>query len=105
MRELLEVCNVKPMRFHGTDVVRCEIVSDAHRNLLIRVYHPPYTLDNLPDLEEALNRLQGREPIIMGDLNTDTGRLQNPCNQQLAIFLESFELVNLLGHFRQRLRF
>ena len=37
----------------------------------------------------------------MGYLNADIGRLQNPRNQQVADFLASFRLVDLLSHFKK----
>ena len=41
----------------------------------------------------------------MEDINADIVRLQNTRNQQVADLLASFGLVNLLGHFKQSLRF
>ena len=56
-------------------------------------------------LEEAISRFPGSYPIIMEDLNAYIGRLQNLRNQQVANFMESFGLVNLISYFRQQLRF
>ena len=56
-------------------------------------------------LEEAISRFPGSYPIIMGYLNAYIGRLQNLRNQQVADFMESFGLVNLISYFRQQLRF
>ena len=105
LRERPEVCIVKPTRFHGPNVVSCEIVSDAQRNPLIGAYLPLSTIDCLEYLEEALNRFPGWDPIVMGDLNADIDHLQNPQSQQVAGFLASFGLVDLLRHFRQQMRF
>ena len=79
-------------------MVTCKIFSGAQRTPLIGLYPSPLsTLDHLPDLEEALNRFPGRDPIIIGELNADIGRPQNPRNQQVADFMASFGLVDLLN--------
>ena len=93
-------------RVHALPWTKC---GDLRYYLKLTV-HPPHwhilsTLGNLPELEEALNRFPGRDPIIMGDLNIDARRLQNPRNQQVDNFLASFVLVDIIGHFRQRLWF
>ena len=105
IRERPEGWIVKPMRFHGPNMVICKIVSSAKRTLLIGAYLPPSTLNHLPDLEEVIKLLPGSYPIVMEDLNAEIGRLQNPRNQQVAYFLEPFVLVDIIDHFRQRLRF
>ena len=51
-------------------------------------------------LEEAISRFPGSYPIIMGYLNAYIGRLKNLRNQQVADFMQSFGLVNLLSYFR-----
>ena len=93
------------MRFHGPSVVSCKIVYGDQRTPLIVVYFRTSNLDHLLDLDEALNLFFGRNPVVLGDLNADIGCLRNPHNQQVAEFLASFGLVDLLGHFRQRPRF
>ena len=60
-------------------------------------------MEHLPDLEEALKRFPKRDPVILGDLNADIGRLRNPRDQQVADFLASLGLVDLLGHLCQHL--
>ena len=60
-------------------------------------------MEHLPDLEEALNRFLRREPVVLGYLNAEIGRLSNPRDQQVADFLASLGLVDLLGHLCQRL--
>ena len=93
------------MRFHIPNVVICKIVSSTQKTPLLKAYLPPSTIDHLPYLEKALNRVLGRDHIVMGDLNADIRCLQNPQNQQVADSLESFGLVRLLGHFIKWLRF
>ena len=105
VRERLDVCSAKSTRLHGSDMVICSIVSGGQRTPLIRAYLSPSSLNYLPYLEEAINIFLGRYPIIVGYLNADIGRLQNPRRQQVEDFLDSFSLANLLSHFRQRLRF
>ena len=45
--------------------------------------------------------LPGQGTAVLGDLNADIGRLKNPRYQQVAEIFVSFELVDLLGYFRQ----
>ena len=52
-----------------------------------------------------MNRFPAKDSIIIGDLNAGIERLKNPRRQQVAEFLASFGLVDLLSHFRQRLYF
>ena len=101
-REKTEGWIVESMRFHGPKLGSCELVDGDQRMSLIGEYLPPSTLDHLPDLEDLLNRFQGREPVVLGDLNASIGRLRNPQYQQVAYFLASFGMVDLLAHFQQR---
>ena len=55
------------------NMVRCEVVNGGKWTLLIGAYLPPYTLENLLDLEEDLTRFWDQDPIVLGDLNTDFG--------------------------------
>ena len=80
-------------------MVSFEIVYGNHITPLIGALLLPSMLDHLPDLEDYLNRFVGRDPVVLGDLNADIGRLRNPTYQQVAEFLASFELVDLLSHF------
>ena len=98
-QEIPEGYIVKSTRFHGPNVVSCEIVSGNQLTPLIGSYLPPSTLDHLPHLEEALNPFPDRDPIILGGLNADIIRLRNPREQQVAYFLAYFGLVCLLAHF------
>ena len=84
-------------------MVSCNIISGNHIMPLIGVYLTPSTLDHLPYLEESLNCFLVRDPVVLGDLNTNIGHLRNPRDQQVSVFLAYFGLVDLLGHFRQRL--
>ena len=81
-------------------MVSYKVVARNQRTPLIGGYITPLTLEQLPDLEEALNRFPGREPVVL-DPNADIDRLRNPRDQQVADFLASFGLVELLGHFLQ----
>ena len=81
---------------HGTNVVSCKIVSGLQLTPLIGVYPPLTTLNHLPDLDEAVNIFPGRYPTIMGDLNADASQMKSSLNHQVADFLDSFEMVDLL---------
>ena len=87
------------MRFHVPNVLSYEILSGGQRTTFIKTYLPPYTLDHLWDLEEALNILPGNYYIAIEGLDADIRRLKNPWIQQVTDFLASFCLVNLLINF------
>ena len=64
-------------------MVSCEDVSGRKRNPLIVAYLPMSTLDHLWNLEEVLNQLPERNPIITENLNIDIVQLQNPWSHQV----------------------
>ena len=99
MWERTEGWIVDSTRFHGPNMVRCEIVSVNRLMPIIGAYLPPSTLDNLPNLEESLNIFLGRYPVILGELNADTSRLKNPWYQQVSGLLAYCGMVDLLVHF------
>ena len=105
VRKRQEGWSVELTRFHGPNMVSCEIVSGWHHTLLVGMYLPPSTLNRLLVLEEALNRFPGRNSIAIGYFNVDSVRLQNPWSQQVVGFLAYFGMVNLLSTFKQRLCF
>ena len=105
IRERPEGWDIDPTRFHGPNLVIFEIVTRINQTNLIRSYLPRSNMDRLPDLEEVLNDFLGRDPIFMGYLNTNVSYTVNPWNQQVADFLAYFRMLDLLNHFRQRLRF
>ena len=104
MRERPDGWSVELMLFHGLNVVSCEVVSVRHHTPLIRSYLALSKLENLLDLEEALDIFLGKDPIVLRDLNAVIERMQNPRIQQVIDLLASFGLVDLLSHFRQRIR-
>ena len=62
---------VNSTRFHGPNMVSCEVVAGSKRTPLTGAYLPPSRLEHLPDLEEALTRFQYQYPIMLGDLNVN----------------------------------
>ena len=72
---------------------------------VIRAYLLLSTFNHLPDLEEALYRFPDSNPILLGDLNADIGRLLHHHDRQIADFLATFGLVDILAHFWQRLQY
>ena len=50
---------IESMRFHGTNVVSCEIFTGHTRTPIVGAYLPPSTLEHLPDLYEALQHFKG----------------------------------------------
>ena len=65
-REKPEGWIVNSTRFHGPKIVICKLIAGDQWTLIIREYLPPSTMDHLPDLEEALNRLPGRDTFLVG---------------------------------------
>ena len=76
---------VESMRYHGPNVVICNIVVRLTRTLLLRTYLLPSMLEHLPDLEESLQSL--REPIVRGDLNVDLNKARRSRSQYVPYLL------------------
>ena len=62
-------------------------------------------MDHLNNLEEALVRFWGQDPIVLGDINLGLYEAQNPCSQIFPKLLTKFGLIDLMHHLRQRLHF
>ena len=71
-------CSLELTRFHGKSVARCEVFTNGKWTPIIGTYLPPSTLENLPDLEEALELFQVQDPILLGNLSADIRKSQNP---------------------------
>ena len=76
VRDQQDGWSIESTRFHGMNVVSCEIMSCGQHTPLIGAYLSLPTLDNLLDLEESLGRFPEKDSIVIGDLNADIGRLQ-----------------------------
>ena len=50
-RERPVVWGIESTRYHGPNVVSCELITGITRTPLAGTYLPPSTLDHLPDLE------------------------------------------------------
>ena len=90
------------MRFHGTNVGSCEVITSGKRILLNSAYPTPSTLEHLPDLEEALAHLWYQDPIVLGELNAKISLYQNPRSKKVAGILMEFGLMDLFYQFRKR---
>ena len=93
------------MRFHRPKVVSCEIFTVIQCTPLIRYYLPPDNMGRLPGLKESLFWIPGESHRRHGDLIKYVGQMVNPKNKQVSDFLESFIMLDILGHFRKHLRF
>ena len=62
-------------------------------------------LYHLPELEEALRRLQVLDPIVLGDLNFDPDSVRSPRSHLMADLLTEFDLIDLVQHLIPRLQF
>ena len=103
LQEIPKGCIVESTQLHRPNMVRCKLVAGDQQTTLIGEYLTPSTLDHLPDLEEALNRVPCKDPVVLGDLNTYIGHLRNTQHQQVADLLVYFGLMNLVGRSQQRL--
>ena len=68
-RECLKGWMITSTRFHGSNVVSCELVMDNIWMPVIVAYLPHSMIEHLPDLDESLNCYPDGDPIILGDLN------------------------------------
>ena len=91
------------MRYHGPNVVSCNIVTGLTRTPLVGAYLPLSTLEHLPDLEEALQRFRG--PIYLRGLNVDLYEARILHSQSVSDLLAEYGLIDLVRHFRQRFMF
>ena len=64
------------MRYHGPNMVRCNIITGLTHTPLVGAYLPPLILEHLLDLEEALQRF--RDPIFLGKLNVELEKARSP---------------------------
>ena len=99
MREGPEGLIVESTHFQGPNVVICKVVYRVHLTPLIGAYLPPPFLDQLQNLDKEMNRFLDRYVVVLGDMNTYISHLRSPWDQQVADFLASFGLADLLGHF------
>ena len=92
-------------RFHGPNVVSCNIFAGHTRTPLIGAYLPPLTMEHLPYFEEALQIFKGMDPIVLGYFNVDLDDTQSLCSQFMVDLLTDFSIINLVRHSRQLCRF
>ena len=65
--------SVELTRFHGWNMVSCNIIAVDKLTLIIGAYLLPSTLEHLTYLEEALTQLKYQYPIVLGEINYDHG--------------------------------
>ena len=78
------------------------MVARKRRSLGNKLYRQPHT--TYQTWRRHCNFL-GRDPVALGYLNADIGRLINSRDQQVAELLVSFGLVDLFGHLQQNLHY
>ena len=69
------------MRFHVPNVVIYKVFTDGKQTPIIGAYLPPYTLEHLLDLEEALTCFWEQDPIVLGYLNSNIVQAHKLCRQ------------------------
>ena len=61
--------------FHGPNVVICKVVAGGKQTTIIGECLPTYTLEHLKYFKEALTRFRDQDPVVLGDLNSDIGKV------------------------------
>ena len=79
---------------HRLNVVHCEIVTGLTRTPLVGAYLTPSTLEELPDLEEALQHF--KDPIVLGYLNVDFNEARRLWSQCVSYLLVEYGLICLV---------
>lgn len=72
---------------------------------IVGIYLPPSSLDSLPELEAALDRFPGQQPVVLGDLNVDLMKPTDPRSHDVAAVLASYGMEDMLPHFLQHSTF
>ena len=78
----------------------CKIISRGKQKPLIGAYRLVPIMENLPDLELSLTRLQDHYPIVLGYLNANIVQDQNLHSKEVTYLLMKFVMLDLLHHFR-----
>ena len=94
---------IESTSYHGPNLVRCKIVTGITQIPLVRAYLQPLTLEQLTDLEEALQIF--RDPIFLRDLNMDLGIERISRSQCMLDLFAEYILIDLVQHFQHRHRF
>ena len=76
---------IESLRYHGPNLVSCELVTGHIITPLVGAYISLSTLKHLPFLEEALKRF--KDPIVLGYLNVDLNKARSLRRQQVAALL------------------
>jgi exonuclease III len=82
-----EISQAEGIRFHGPNVISCEITSGQRRWLLIGAYIPPTKVSNetVNFIEEAHLRQPLLPILLLGDLNVDFGTTNMASAQEASI--------------------
>ena len=104
-RERSDRWGILPTRFHRLNLVSCKIVTGPTRTPRFGVYLTPSMMEQLPDVQEALQRFKGQGPIFLVDLNVDLDNARSSQIQRVADILTEYVIIDLVRHFRQRRRF
>ena len=94
MRERLIDQGIESMLYHGPNVVSCEIFTGLTRTPLVGAYLPPSTLEQIPEIEDDLQRF--REPIVLGDLNVDLNGARSLHSQRVSDLLAESNIIDLV---------
>ena len=86
-------------RFHGPNVVSCDIFAGHTRTPLIGAYLPPLTMEHLPYFEETLQIFKGMDPIVLGYFNMGLYDAQSSQCQLVADLLTELGIIYVVLHF------
>jgi exonuclease III len=103
-----ELSQTEGIRFHGPNVLSCEITSGQKRWLLIGAYIPPNEVSNetVSFIQEAHLRQPLLPVILLGDLNVDfrTTNMTSAREASIAGLVANLGVEDMLKHFKQTKR-
>ena len=102
MKEWSDWWGIESTHFHGQNVVSCEIFTGPTWTTLVGAYLPHSTLEDLPDVNEVLQQFNGRDPIVLGDLNMELENTRSSQSQRVADPLIEYGIIDLVQKFIQR---
>jgi hypothetical protein len=103
-----ECSQAEGIRFHGPNVVSCELTSGPKRWLIIGAYIPPSETSNatVNFIQEAHMRQPLLPVILLGDLNVDfrSTNMTSARDASIAGLVANLGVEDMLNHFKQAKR-
>jgi hypothetical protein len=97
---------VEAYRTYGPNVASFQLTSGKRRWYVVGEYILPADTVTLEQVSKALDeRLEGVEPILLGDLNANLAEPVQSREHEIAAAMASHGLEDMLGHFAPRRRY